>query len=150
MSFGARFLRHSGRFPASLEGEPWGEREAVLDLPGGPYRCGGLSAAQEEAVRVTFPGSVLPGSPLPASPPPPPAPGPPATGPAVQFRLLRCAAEDFLSVDTHGWDYGLDFEWSPAAVRLAGLGLVARLELRPHLAAAPWTAGGGGPRLAGG
>jgi hypothetical protein len=52
-------------------------------------------------------------------------------------------------VDTHGWDYGLDFAWSPAAVRLAGLGLVARLEWRPHLAAALWTPEDGGPRFPG-
>lgn len=148
MSFGARFLRHPGEAPASLEGEPWGECEVALDLPGGPYHCGGLSAGQEEAVRATFPGSLLAGSAL---------PGPlsaslraaPAARPPVRLRLLRCSAEDFLPVDVRGWEYGLDFDWSPAAVRVAGLGLMARLAWRPDLAAALWTPANGGPTFPG-
>jgi hypothetical protein len=139
MSFGARFLRHPGGFPAYLEGEPWGERELLLDLPGGPYHCSGLSAAQEEAVDATFPGSLLPGSLLAATLLPGSRFAAPAARPPVRVRLLRCAAADFLPVDVRGWEYGLDFDWSPAAVRIAGLGLMARLEWSPDLAAALWT-----------
>ena len=174
MSFGARFLRHPGDAPASLAGEPWGEREAILHLPGGPYHCDGLSAAQEDAVRATFPGSLLPGPGLPGSPcPGSPLPGSPfpaslppgsllpdspssdsrlaapAARPPVRLRLLRRAAEEFLPVDVRGWEYGLDFDWSPAAVRIAGLGLMARLEWRPDLAAALWTPADGGPLFPG-
>jgi hypothetical protein len=137
MSFGARFLRHPGRFPACAEGEPWGEREVALDLPGGPYRFGGLSQAQEEGIRFTFPGSLLAARPLPDAAP-------------VASLLLRRAASEFLPVDVRGWDYSLDFDWSPAAVRLAGLGLVARLDWRAGgLAGTLWTPEGGGDRFPG-
>jgi hypothetical protein len=147
MSFGARFLHQPERFPERPEGEPWGGRELALDLPGGPYRAAGLSAAQEEGVRATFPGCLLAAAPdLPR-----PASDPSARGVAV--RLFRRAAGDFLPVDVRGWEYGLDFDCSPAAVRLAGLGLQARLDWsnwsEGGLAGALWTCEDGGPSFPG-
>jgi len=151
MSFGARFLRQPERFPERPAGEPWGERELALELPGGPYRVLGLSAAQEAGVRATFPGSLLPAAGAPAAGAPA-APATAAAGAPVTCRLLRCTAGDFLPVDVRGWEYGLDFDWSPAAVRLAGLGLAARLDWRlggAELSGALWTPEDGGARFPG-
>jgi hypothetical protein len=132
MTFGARFLRHPAAFPADGEGEPWGGHEVALDLPGGPYRFAGLAPAQEEAVRATFPGFVLA------------EPAPEGVA-AVPIQMLRRGAGDFRPVDVRGWEYGLDFDRSPAAVRLAGLGLMGRLDWRREgLVGALWTPEGGG------
>jgi hypothetical protein len=136
MSFATRFLRHPERFPERQEGDAWGDRELTLDLPGGPYRLLGLSPAQEEGVRATFPGSVRAG----------------AAGRSIPVLLLRRAGADFLAVDVRGWEYGLDFDWAPAAVRLAGLGLVGRLDWLadgPGLSGALWTPEDGGERFPG-
>jgi hypothetical protein len=128
MSFGATFLHHPDRFPGRDDGEPWGSREATLDLPGGPYRLQGLSPAQESAILETF------AAPAPAaaaaSPRGPAVSGVPAApvAPAVAVSLRRCAEDDFAPVDTRGWDYALDFAFAPSTVRLAGLGLMGRID----------------------
>jgi hypothetical protein len=133
MSFGATFLLQPERFPAAMEGEPWGEHELTLALPGGPYRFGGLSAAQLEAASATFPGwSAAPGGPG------------EAVGEVVPVVLRRRAAGDFLPVDVRGWEYGLDVDHAPGALRLAGLGLLGRIEWQPSLAGALWTPVDGG------
>jgi hypothetical protein len=198
MSFGARFLRRPEPFPEAGEGEPWGGRELALDLPGGPYRVAGLSPAQEEGVRATFPGSLgagavpevglgagvaateggsatpgkttaagaglaAPGKTAaagggPAAPGKMAVPGAGSAAPGeaplaatgIEVRVFRRAALDFLPVDARGWEYGLDCDWSPAAVRLAGLGLAARVDWRRGgLAGALWTCEDGGPRFPG-
>jgi hypothetical protein len=146
MSFGATFLLHPDRFPGRDEGDAWGRCEATLDLPGGPYRLRGLSSTQESAVLETFAASTI-GSrqaPAPAA----------AAGVAVAVTLRRCAKDDFAPVDTRGWDYALDFDFTPSTVRLAGLGLMARIDglhagsgpkTGPErLTAALWTPAGGG------
>ncbi len=154
MSFGARFLRHPEGFPERQAGDAWGDRELTLDLPGGPYQVRGLSAAQDQAVRATFPGSLRAGDPLAGTGPSAVTPGgdggaPPAPIPIL---LLRRDAGDFLPVDVRGWEYGLDFDWAPAAVRLAGLGIAGRLDWPPHgpgLRGALWTCEDGGERFPG-
>ncbi|HEY6323193.1 MAG TPA: hypothetical protein VJA16_16745 [Thermoanaerobaculia bacterium] len=150
MSFGARFLRHPERFPERQRGDAWGDRELRLDLPGGPYQLLGLSASQEDGVLATFPAAgAVPGGAFAAG-----AMG--ATGdPPVPIQLLRCTPDEFLPVDVRGWDYGLDFDWSPAAVKMAGLGLFGRLDWRPGgvgmggLAGALWIHEDGGERFPG-
>jgi hypothetical protein len=136
MSFGARFLRHPERFPERPRGDAWGDRALRLDLPGGPYQLLGLSAGQEDGVLATFPAARAG-----------------ATGDApIPIQLLRCTPDEFLPVDVRGWDYGLDFDWAPAAVRMAGLGLQGRLDWRPGLAGlagALWTHEDGGERFPG-
>jgi hypothetical protein len=154
MSFGARFLRHPERFPERSRGDAWGERELRLDLPGGPYQVLGLSAGQEEGVLATFP-TVRGDAPRPATSAPTASNGSPraaAGASPIQIRLLRCSPDEFLPVDVRGWEYGLDFDWAPAAVRMAGLGLQGRLDWlpeRPGLAGALWTYEDGGERFPG-
>jgi len=182
MSFGARFLRHPERFPERPRGDAWGGRELWLELPGGPYQLLGLSAGQEEGVLATFPAAqglvprpaaaaALAADPAGAEPegtvPAATAAAVPAAAagaavPAaaagsapIPIRLLRCAPDEFLPVDVRGWEYGLDFDWAPAAVKMAGLGLLGRLDWRPGgvgmggMAGALWTHEDGGERFPG-
>ncbi len=130
LSFGARFLAFPDLFPARRGGESWGDRRLFLDLPGGPYLAAGLSAAQAAAAAERF-GEICR-----------PARG--AERAAVETRLFAVSAAEFLAVDTRGWEYALDFDHQPAAVRLAGLQLMARLDWAPGLAAALWTSEDGG------
>ncbi len=135
MSFGAKYLRRPDRFPHVEDSEPWGECQVALDLPGGPYHFTGLSAAQLDGVRAAFPGAVAAGA---------------AAGATAPCRLLRAAAGDFLPVDTRGWEYAMDADWQPQAVRFAGLGLLARLDWKPGLTGgALWTCEDGGARFPG-
>ena len=133
MSFGHRFLAEPDLFPARPSGEAWGREALVLDLAGGPYRFRGLSAAQAAVVAERFAGRLLPE-------------GTPA---AVEAAVFRAAPADFLTFDTRGWEYALDTDFAPASVRLSGLFLSARLDWRPDLAGALWTADGGEERFAG-
>jgi hypothetical protein len=132
--FGAGFLINPDLFPARRGGEPWGGRDLSLTLPGGPYLFTGLNAAQEEAVRGRFGAyCALPDG----------APG------GVESRLFRAAEADFRTFDTRGWEYGLDLDASPAALRLAGLRLMGRFDWPGRLAAALWTPDTGGAAFAG-
>ncbi|HVR96950.1 MAG TPA: hypothetical protein VMW27_10065 [Thermoanaerobaculia bacterium] len=120
--FGSTFLRTPDLFPARHSGESWGREAVVLDLPGGPYRFSGLSTEQTAAVRHRFGGLCQ------------------EDGPSkVQGRLFRVAAEDFLEIDARGWEYGVDLDFAPDAVCMAGLRLMGRLDWRPGLAGALWT-----------
>ncbi|HTQ80767.1 MAG TPA: hypothetical protein VMM92_12280 [Thermoanaerobaculia bacterium] len=123
MSFGERFLAVPDLFPARRGGEPWGDREVSLDLPGGPYAVAGLSPAQAEAARERF-GEICGQA------------GPP---PAVRGRVFTAAAADFLTFDTRGWEYSMDFAHGERSLRLAGLELMARLDWTPDLTGALWT-----------
>jgi hypothetical protein len=161
MTFGAKFLHRPASFPLAAGSVAWGDREVALDLPGGPYRFTGLSAAQEASVRATFPGALLPPgiSPGPPGTPargislaPPGTPGfppGPAEGPPAAIRVLRQAAAEYREVDTRGWEYAMDAEWEPAAVRLVGLGLTGRLAWQPGLGGELWTPEDGGARFPG-
>jgi hypothetical protein len=123
MSFGDGFLRLPDLFPGRRGGEPWGDRAVVLDVAGGPYRFSGLSAAQEAAVRHRFAGLCRGGT----------------EEAAVSSQVFRAPAADFLDRDVRGWEYTLDAEHAPGAVRLAGLRLMARLDWGPLLAGGLWT-----------
>ena len=135
MSFGERFLRQAELFPARLAGDSWGAGELLLAAPGGPYLLTDLDAPALAALRDHF-GAFCRSR----------RPGEPA---AVTCRVLRVGPEEFLSVDTRGWELTLDFDREPQALRLAGPGLMARLEWRPELAAAVWADAGDRERLPG-
>ncbi len=124
MSFGARFLTYPDLFPARRAGEPWGDREVSLDLPGGPYQVAGLSAVQAAAVGERF-GELCSENGHEAA--------------AVRGLLFTAPPSDFRAVDTRGWDYALDFAHEERSVRLAGLQLMARLDWAPALNGALWT-----------
>ncbi|MFA6956958.1 MAG: hypothetical protein WC538_13910 [Thermoanaerobaculia bacterium] len=122
MTFGSQFLRYPDLFPARIGGEVWGEREVWIDLPGGPYAFTGLSERQELAMRARY-GDYLRE----------PAPD------FVATRVFRAQQSDFLEVDTRGWEYSLDVEHEAGAILIAGMNLMARLELQARQAGAVWT-----------
>lgn len=133
MTFGERFLALPDLFPARRGGESWGDRRLALDLPGGPYLVSGLSAAQAAAAEERF-GEIC-------------RPARRGEPEAVELRLFAVSPGEFLPVDTRGWEYALDFDHGPAAVRVAGLHLMARLDLAPappSLQVALWTSEDGG------
>jgi hypothetical protein len=123
MSFGATFLRHPDLFPARRAGEPWGERSLALRVPGGPHLLSGLAVSQEEALRQRF-GPLC---------------GPVEGGGGIATAVFRAPVSDFLPIDTRGWEYTLDLDPAPGALRVAGLRLMARLDWAPAPAGALWT-----------
>jgi hypothetical protein len=135
MTFGAAFLHQPDLFPARRAGAAWGTSSLTIDLPGGPYRFSGLDPVQVEAARVRF-GSYLRGMEEPAEA-------------AVETLVFRMAEEEFREIDTRGWEYGLDLDPTPAAVRMAGLRLAGRLDWRPGLSGALWTPDAGSDAFAG-
>lgn len=110
-------------FPARRSGEAWGDSAVALELPGGPYRLEGLAEAQASAIGQRF--GRLCGRPSGAEP--------------AVLGVFRAAVGDFLEIDTAGWEYRLDTEHSPRAIRIAGLDLMARVEHEPQPGAAVWT-----------
>lgn len=135
MPFGDAYLTRPDLFPARRSGEAWGEREVTIALPGGPYRFIGLNGVQVEAVRERFGAYCGPGE-----------------GP-LETRIFRMAEDEYREIDTRGWEYGLDLDAGPDAVRLAGLRLSGRLDWRSRfgegLTGALWTPDAGSDRFAG-
>lgn len=126
MSFGDLFLQNPELFPARAAGEPWGEGSVAVDFAGGPYVFSGLDADREAVARRRFEGFCLP---------------PGAASPAaVGCRVLRATEGEFRTFDLRAWELTLDLDATPDCVRVAGLGLMARLDWRPSLQAALWTA----------
>jgi hypothetical protein len=128
MSFGARFLTYPDLFPARRAGEPWGDRQVSLDLPGGPYQVAGLSAVQAAAVGERF-GELCQESGRQGG----------RGDAAVRGLLFTAPPGDFRAVDTRGWEYAMDFAHEERSVRLSGLKLMARLDWTPALNGALWT-----------
>lgn len=131
MSFGETFLTVPDLFPARPAGEAWGDREIELAIPGGPYRCTGLAREQVAAAREHFGEFVVEET----------------AEPGTEVRFYRVAPDEFRTFDVRGWEYNLDFDYQPAAVRLAGLHFMGRLDWRPDLAGAVWTAEATGGRF---
>jgi hypothetical protein len=111
-SFGAEFLRFPDLFPGRPAGEAWGERALALDVAGGPYLVSGISDVQARDLRERFGGLCRED----------------AREAAVPLRVFRAPAADFREIDTRGWEYAMDFDPAPGAVRVAGMRLMARLD----------------------
>ncbi len=124
MNFGTQFLTCPDLFPARLAGESWGMARCHLHLAGSTYALTGLSTAQHAALQTRFGALCLE-----------------ADTPAVaELRVYRADPEDFLGIPYPGWPYSLDSRWQPQAVEMAGLGLMARLELAPAWRGGLWVA----------
>jgi hypothetical protein len=128
MSFGLRFLACPELFPARLAGEAWGDREVGLSLGGAAFRFTGLSLEQRELALTRFAGFE--------------DSGPDAASAAVESAVFRVTPAEFLEIDTRGWDYDLDLDADEQQVRMVGMGFMARIEWRPRLRGALWTAAG--------
>lgn len=119
--FGQRFLATPDLFPARIAGEAWGDEAIAIDLPGGPYRFTGLTAEQRDGLASRY-GARAGRS----------------EGAACEIAVHRAPADDFLPIDTRGWEYSLDFIWNENAIAIAGMSLMARIDLARSRAAI-WT-----------
>lgn len=128
-AFGSRFLADPGDFPARIEGEPCGDRQRLLVLPGGSYLVSGLSEPQAELVDREY-ASII-------EPPSSHAPDP------LLIKVFRSPPEHFRSIDLNGWTYTLDLDSTPSELRIAALkfaGLVPWSSTTPE--AGLWTSAG--------
>ncbi len=114
-TFGEQFLRSPALFPARIAGETFGPASFALDIPGGPFAIEGLSDVQRDSLATRY-GSPYRRSPITDRPP-------------IVIVVHRVAAEDFLDIDTRGWEYNLDYASTDSAVSLAGMRLAARIDL---------------------
>lgn len=126
MTFAATYLREPDLFPARIAGEPWGPQSLVVDFAGGPYVFHGLDEAQADALRRRY------------------APFSRPTGARVEATVrcdaFRLAPEELRPADLRGVELTFDRDYAPAAVRMAGHDLLARLEWRSEvLSAGFWT-----------
>jgi hypothetical protein len=124
MSFGSRFLTSPELFPARIAGETWGREAISLDLPGGPYLIDGVTVGQRDAIRARYGDRA----------------GLEGGGMAAALQVFRAPSSDFLEIDTRGWEYWLDYDAGEQAISIAGMRLMARIELSPSRAAI-WTSG---------
>ncbi len=130
--FGQRYLRTPELFPARQSGEPCGNVDITTQLGGVVYSLEGLSAEQAEAVRRGFPAPeqlALPRE---------------AETPTTRIRFFRAFAGDFLEAPDDREFFGLDFDYQPGRVRVAGARVMLLLDLDPLLSAAVFLPPGDG------
>jgi hypothetical protein len=104
------FLRQPALFPARIAGETWGEERCDIDLAGEAFRIDGLAASQRQAFAARY---------KPAGDAPP----------AATIQLFRVDRSDFLEIDTRGWEYAVDLRWTATGFTLAGMRVMARVDL---------------------
>lgn len=121
--FGEDHLAYPDLFPARRGGEPWGDRELTVLLPGGPYRFTGLDSVQKDVIRRRLHGLTVEAG----------------RAPSVECQVFRAARSDFRDIDPRGWEYSLSFDHEPKSVRVAGLELMGRLDWTPELKGALWS-----------
>jgi len=126
-AFGARYLEDPGVFPGGSEGEPWGSGALSLRVAGASYAVTGLSPAQERTLRALWSDFIIEG-----------ASGASPISVSAELSVFRTPAASFRTFDR--WVYDLEFDYAETSVRIAGLDLMARLELAPELRGAVWIA----------
>ncbi len=108
------FLREPDLFPARIAGETWGTDRCELELAGETFRIEGLSAPQFHGLVDRY--------------------GPRLHEPserndvAAVLQMFRAPATDFLEIDTRGWEYWVDVEWSETGFALRGMRVMARVD----------------------
>ncbi len=116
MSFGSRFLREPERLDGPAGCVPRGALQLDLRIAGIPLRIQGLDGPGRAGLAERFFGFE-------------------GSGGHVDDHVevvVRCAvAEDFVTLDTRGWDYDLDLDPRQDVVRVAGLRFLARIEREP-------------------
>lgn len=133
MRFGERFLT-TGDLPEPAA-PAWGDAAVALELPGGPYLVAGLAPAQAAALARRFGAGC--------------AQPPRGGGATPHLAVRRAPAGAFLAVDTRGWEYTLDLAPGAGELRLAGLGLAARVSGARRERAVLWVADEGDGTFAG-
>jgi len=120
--FGHRFLSRPGAFPQELEGESWGEERLALRVAAETLVFDGLDRQRFELLAERF---KLLRRRL------------PDLSTAIETRIFRAPESDFLDVDPRTCGTSLDARPEPGGIRLAGLGLIGRLEIAPPTQAGP-------------
>jgi hypothetical protein len=107
------FLREPDLFPARIAGEPWGTERCDLELAGEIFRIEGLSASQLESLADRYGPRLFTVA---------------ETNVAATIQMFRASASDFLEIDTRGWEYWVDLQWSDTGFTLSGMRVMARVE----------------------
>ena len=123
MAFGDAYLTRP-LVEADLPAETWGSESMALDLAGGSYLFSGLSPEQAEWVRGRFEALC--------------DPAPPASSDCCTT-VYRVPVGTFRELDTRGWEYTFDREYSPDRLLLAGRDFVAEICFEPGPRARLWT-----------
>jgi hypothetical protein len=116
------FLREPALFPARIAGETWGSGRCDVALAGEIFRIEGLSEVQFRGLIERY--------------------GPRLQEPSAQanvaatLQMFRAPASDFLPIDTRGWEYWVDLQWSENGFALSGMRVMARVD---HDRAGIWT-----------
>lgn len=106
-----QFLHEPSLFPRRISGEVWGAEMVIVELAGDRYRIEGLSQLQAASLRARYGSRVTSGD------------------AATTIHVFRAPRSDFREIDTRGWEYALDLDWSDDAVAIAGMRLMARADL---------------------
>ena len=120
--FGARYLEDPGLFPVGFDGESWGTHELSLRVLDKRFLVCGLSPAQKHTIQSLWPRFVI------------------DDPDRVDMTLLVHRAPASLFIEFDRWEYDLEFDYTAKSLSMAGLDLMARLELLPELRAALWVA----------
>jgi hypothetical protein len=108
------FLREPALFPARIAGETWGSQRCDLELAGETFRIEGLSEVQLRGLVERY-GSRLHESSERTT--------------AAVLQMFRAPASDFLEIDTRGWEYWVDLQWSETGFALSGMRVMARVDV---------------------
>lgn len=107
------FLREPDLFPARIAGETWGTDRCDLELAGELFRIDGLSASQLQSLADRYGPRLHAAS---------------ETNVAATLQMFRAPASDFLEIDTRGWEYWVDLQWSDSGFTLSGMRVMARVD----------------------
>lgn len=114
------FLTEPELFPRRISGEAWGTRSVSIELAEERFSIDGLSDGQMRSLEERYGSRTA------------------AHGDGVSIRVFRAPVSDFRRIDTRGWEYALDIEWSADAITIAGMHLMARVDLA-NARAGVWT-----------
>ncbi|MFL6246628.1 MAG: hypothetical protein ACJ74H_11425 [Thermoanaerobaculia bacterium] len=106
------FLREPALFPARIAGETWGKHRCDFELAGERFRIESLSEAQLRGIGERY--RLL---------------EPSTDGAAAVLQMFRAPASDFIDIETRGWEYSVQIEWTETGFALSGMRVMARVDL---------------------
>jgi hypothetical protein len=109
------FLREPALFPARIAGETWGTDRCDIELAGERFRVEGLAEPQLRGLAERY-GARLH--------------EPSSDDAAAVLQMFRAPASDFVEIDTRGWEYSVNIDWSDSGFSLSGLRVMARVDLQ--------------------
>ena len=112
--FAAAFVRDPDLLPLRLSGQCWGDRSIALDLPAGPYRIHGLTAAQVEQLREKYGRR---------------AKDDVARRSAIDVSAFQVATSEFLPHPLDGAPYRMQFEYGVSRIRIVTHDFVGLMQL---------------------